>query len=201
MLNDNDLDGPLPFLILILVVVGGFFLIRALIKQARQQAEKARRRAEQARLRREEFERNKSELDSERNRRLNPAVPPDIARSIREFQAGDFAGEERSPLAYVGYRVGKTNGLPEPARHRRLDFCFALDIPTDLAAKYVTTWGRPLTYRRYAAIVNHLKMLADQRNGRRNFETAVSHWLTDARWFSDKHKSFAERLRQYGHSG
>ena len=46
-------------------------------------------------------------------RYIGAPVPNDIKQSMTAFLAGEFTGADRSPLAYVGYRVGKTNGLPK----------------------------------------------------------------------------------------
>lgn len=120
-------------------------------------------------------------------------VPPDIEQSMRGFLSGVFIGEDRSPLAYVGYQVGKTHGLPEWDRHRRLDVCFRIEIPDALPPKYAS-WGRPASVTRLTAMMEHLTMLASMRRKRRNFEVAVAEWEADAQWLR---KEFMQTARKF----
>ena len=148
----------------------------------------------------EEEQRARREAEEERNQILSRAVPPDIQRDMREFlNAGAFFGEEHSPLAYVGYKVGKTNGLAPWDRKRRLKVCFQTEIPRELAAKY-QSWGRPATYQRLSSICQHLSMLADMRRQRRSYEHAVADWEADNAWFRSEYGEQAARLRRGGFS-
>lgn len=145
-----------------------------------------------------EYLEKKKVVDAEREAFIERPVPDSIRRSIREFQSGLFFGEDRSPLAYIGYRVGKTYGLAKNERRERLDFCFRMPIPDDLPAKY-HGWGSPASLLRYYSIVGHLEMLADQRRYRRNFEVAVAEWDADAAWFRQNFRELAMRYGEYGH--
>lgn len=167
-------------------------------KRAQAQAE-ARRIAEvEEALRRAEAEKTRGEVEQERQLILVTPIQADIHRDMREFlKAGQFFGEEHSPLAYVGYKVGKTNGLPAPSRRRRLRACFQIEIPHQLADKY-QSWGPPASYRRFTSMCQHITMLADMRRKRRNFEVAVADWDEDEAWFRDEYRSLAERLRRVG---
>lgn len=166
----------------------------------REQAQAEARRvaeAEQARRRAEE-EKARSEVEQERQRILIAPLHADILRDMSAFlRAGQFFGEDHSPLAYVGYKVGKTSGLPTHERRRRLRACFQIEIPDQLADKY-EAWGAPVTSGRFSAMHQHIKMLADMRRKRRNFEVAVSHWDEDEAWFREEHAKLAERLRRVG---
>lgn len=144
-----------------------------------------------------EWRRQKQIVGDERTRRIDQPVPKDIERDMARARSGDFAGEELSPLAYLGYRVGKTNGLRTDARHSRLKVCFTIEMPSLLPAKY-QRWGRPATYQRYASIFNHLLMLANQRRGRSNYEFAVYDWETDAKWMQAEFDQFAQELKKFG---
>jgi hypothetical protein len=116
---------------------------------------------------------------------------------MRAFLDGSFVGEDRSPLAYVGYRVGKTRGLARRERQGRLDVCFRIEILSDLDPKY-QGWGAPATYRRYRSIEKHLKMLADMRSGRRNQGFAVADWEADRAWFQGEYRKLAGLLQRQG---
>lgn len=167
-------------------------------ERRRQEAEaEARRVAEADRVRRQEEE-QKARAQIEQERASFRAVPiaSDIQRDMREFlNSGEFFGEEHSPLAYVGYKVGKTNGLPTQERRRRLRACLQIQIPKELASHY-NSWGGPVTYSRHSAMCKHLTMLADMRRNRRNFEVAVGHWEDDLEWLKTEHGNFFERLRR-----
>lgn len=112
-------------------------------------------------------------------------IPPDIDRDMRAYLAGHFEGEDRSPLAYVGYRVGKSNGLMLRERHRRLQVCFRIEIPRELRDPYAA-WGPPASPTRLTSMCCHLGMLADMRSTRPNFEQAVSEWNGDKAWLREE---------------
>lgn len=158
------------------------------------------RRAEEARCKRAEAEaREQAERDraqKEHDALIKRPIPPDIKRDMRAFLEGTFVGEDRSPLAYVGYRVGKTRGLASRERQRRLDVCFRIEIPSDLDPKY-QGWGAPATYQRFRSIEKHLKMLADMRSGRRNQRFAVADWEADRAWFQGEYLELAGLLQRH----
>jgi len=140
----------------------------------------------------------KKVVDDEREKALARPAPPEIQRSIREFRAGTFEGEEASPLAYVGYRVGITKGLPVSDRHIRLDYCYYMELPEGLPAKY-DSWGKPATWRRFERMHSHLTMLANQRRPLNNYRHAVEHWDLDRNWFKAEFEPTAQRYRKYGY--
>jgi hypothetical protein len=145
-----------------------------------------------------EYERIKRGTGMERQKFLYLPISPDIHEDMRAFiRAGEFHGEENSPLAYVGYRVGKTSKLPAPDRRRRLTACFQAPIPRELADRYFG-WGEPATRRRFTSIIDHISMLADMRRTRPNYKTAVAHWDEDADWFRSEYGALAERLGKAG---
>ena len=54
---------------------------------------------------------------------------------------------------------------------------------------------QPLSMTRFNRIYTHLKSMADLRDGRRNFEVAVSHWRADASWFHLHQIQLVEKFR------
>jgi hypothetical protein len=129
-----------------------------------------------------EWRRRKQIVDDQRTRMMGQPVPPDIQRDTVRAKSGDFEGEELSPLSYLGYRVGKTNGLRPDARRKRLKICFAIEMPSLLPSKY-RRWGRPV---------------ANQRRGRPNYEFAVSDWEADAKWMESEFGQMVRDLKRYG---
>lgn len=165
----------------------------------RVQAEDERRKEEARRKKAEADAQEQAERDraqKEHDALVERPIPPDIQRDMRAFLDGSFVGEDRSPLAYVGYRVGKTRGLTSRERQRRLDVCFRIEIPSDLDAKY-QAWGAPATYQRFHSIDKHLKMLADLRGGRSNQRFAVADWEEDRTWFQGEFRELAGLLQRH----
>lgn len=183
--------------------------------EAKRMAEEKRAREEEERRRSlQEAERRNLE-EEERRRRIGSReaqdsavgrefahyiarpVPQDIKHAMREFLAGQFVGADRSPLAYVGYHVGVTNGLPVRDRERRIEVCFQIDIPAELRANYAS-WGGPGSQQRLNAMSAHLSMLAAKRRDRPNFEVAVAEWERDAAWLKDNLGALAEKFTRHG---
>lgn len=168
-------------------------------EEAKREAERERKVEEERRRKAEEDAREQAERDKaqkERDDLIGRPIPPDIKRDMRAFLDGSFVGEDRSPLAYVGYRVGKTRGLVGRERQKRLDVCFRIEIPTDLDLKY-QGWGAPATYQRFSSIEKHLKMLADMRGSRSNQRFAVADWEADRTWFQQEYRQIADLLRRH----
>ena len=166
---------------------------------ADRKAERERREEEARRKKAEAEARARADRDraqKEHDALIERPIPPDIKRDMRAFLDGSFVGEDRSPLAYVGYRVGKTRGLASRERQRRLDVCFRIEIPSDLDPKY-QGWGAPATYQRFRSIEKHLKMLADMRSGRSNQRFAVADWEADRAWFQSEYRELAGLLQRH----
>ena len=103
-----------------------------------------------------------------------------------------------SPLVCFGYRVGVTNGRVESERRAILEYAIAADYDTTLPflpASYRQEWGSPFSVTRFNRIYQHLTSMADLRDGRKNFEVAVSHWRGDASWFHAKQGPRVEKYR------
>ena len=116
---------------------------------------------------------------------------------MQAFNDGKFEGEDQSPLAYIVYKAGKTVGMNEKEKRERLSVSFRLDVPANLPSKY-RNLGKPATTLRFYKMHTHLNMLAQQRHGRRSYETAVHHWPTDRTWFINKLSETEKRFWQFG---
>lgn len=138
-----------------------------------------------------------STLGREFARYLGAPVPSDIKRSMQAFLAGEFVGSDRSPLAYVGYRVGKTNGLPTRDRERRMQVCFRIDIPAELRRDYAS-WAGPGSRTRLNAMRAHVRMLAAMRKDRQGYEVAVAEWERDAEWLATELGDLADKFSRHG---
>jgi hypothetical protein len=107
---------------------------------------------------------------------------------------GSF-GNEISPLTCFGYRVGKTNGKQTDSRQQILRHTLFADIPNWIfPTAYISGWGKPGSLKRFEKIIKHIKMLADQREGRKNYEVAVSEWQSDITWFK---KRFSIQINKF----
>ena len=165
----------------------------------RVQAEDERRKEDARRKKAEAEAREQEERDraqKEHDALVERPIAPDIKRDMQAFLDGTFVGEDQSPLAYVGYRVGKTRGLVSRERQRRLDACFRIEIPSDLDPKY-QGWGGPATSQRFHSIEKHLKMLADMRGSRSNQRYAVADWEADRTWFQQEYRQIADLFRRH----
>ncbi len=164
------------------------------LRLERERAERERR-AEEERRRREKLEaKRRAELERQKQERdalIGRPIPPDVRRDMRAFLEGHFFGEDRSPLAFVGYRVGKTRGLLPQERQKRLEVCFRIEIPREVAEKY-RNWGDPVTSTRFHSIARHLRMLADMRGGQRNMKFAVADWEADLAWFQGEFNAWGQ---------
>lgn len=185
------------------------------IEERRRKIEKKRAEEDEARRKSLEDATRRNQEEDERRRRLaareaadstvgrefaryfGAPVPNDIKRSMQAFLAGEFVGSDRSPLAYVGYRVGKTNGLPEWDRNRRMKVCFCIDIPPEFRPDYAS-WRGPGSRERLNAMQSHIRMLAAMRRDRPGFEVAVSEWERDTEWLSSELGPLAEKFSRHG---
>ena len=193
--------------LVILLLLGALLLLWLLVlgpkaKEARKERqrldaeERARREAERARLRDERDALLKS---------IRAGAPDFILKARLEFEReyrskdgeGMF-GQEMSPLVCFGYRVGKTAGRTETERRAILEYALAADYDATLPflpASYREDWGSPLSVTRFNRIYQHLINMADLRDGRRNFEVAVSHWRAGASWFQMQLRPRVEKYR------
>ena len=197
----NDGSVLILFLLAALALLW-FFVWGPQAKEAR--AERERREAED-RARREA---ERSRLEAEREallKSIRTGAPDFILKARLEFEReyrskggeGMF-GQEMSPLVCFGYRVGKTAGRTESERRTILEYAIAADYDTTLPflpAAYRNDWGGPLSVTRFNRIYQHLNNMADLRDGRRNFEVAVSHWRADASWFHSQQRRRVEKYR------
>ena len=119
---------------------------------------------------------------------VRPAGTSDAGRDISDWS-------DEGPLVLLGYRVGKTKGLPEAERREILRKALDDHIPTHYAHRYAETWGTPSTTRRYQRIAEHLKLMIEMHRRRRSYQTAVAHWTSDLFWFR---ATFGARFGDHG---
>ena len=207
-------DGGLLVLLLLVAILLLWMLVWGpKAKAAREERERlaaearARREAELARLKAER-EAELAKLKAERDdllKSIRTRAPDFILNARLDFEreyrasGGDGVfGQEMSPLVCFGYRVGKTNGRSETERRAILDYAIAADLDATLPflpKSYRLEWGGPLSAARFNRILHHLNNMADLRDGRRNFDVAVSHWRNDASWFQRQQRSLVEKYR------
>lgn len=206
----ND-SSALLFLLIAALALLWFFVWGPQAKQVRVERERhtAKARAAKERLdaeTRARREAERSRLEAEREallKKIRTSAPDFILKARLEFEReykskggeGIF-GQEMSPLVCFGYRVGKTAGRTENERHSILEYAMAADYDTTLPflpASYRNDWGTPLSATRFNRIHQHLKNMADLRDGRRNFEFAVTHWRADASWLHKEQRSRVDR--------
>ncbi|PCD75722.1 hypothetical protein [Pseudothioclava arenosa] len=197
----ND-DNAFILLLLLVALILWFVFLGPKAREAR--AERKKRAAEEAARRAAELERLKGERE-ELLKKIRSAAPDFILRARLEFErefrarGGEgFFGQEMSPLVCFGYRVGKTKGRTEAERHAILEYAVVADLDASLPflpAEYRSDWGAPLSITRFNRIYSHLQNVADLREGRKNFNTAVSHWRADARWFHAHKRQLVEKFR------
>ena len=196
-------DGGLLVLLLLVAILLLWMLVWGpKAKAAREERERlaaearARREAELARLKAERDDLLKSIRTRAPDFILNARL--DFEREYRASGGDGVFGQEMSPLVCFGYRVGKTNGRSETERRAILDYAIAADLDATLPflpKSYRLEWGGPLSAARFNRILHHLNNMADLRDGRRNFDVAVSHWRNDASWFQRQQRSLVEKYR------
>ena len=165
-------------------------------------AEEERARADRERLAEEERPRTDRErLEDERDELLRSrrvAAPGFILREAFDFEreyrstgGNGFFGQEMSPLACFGYRVGITRGRNNSERQAILKYAIVANFDSMLSflpADYLSDWGSPLSLNRFNRIYHHLTSMADLRDGRCGYENAILDWRNDANWFKTDHK-------------
>lgn len=119
------------------------------------------------------------------------------SRSAPAGWQGSFGDwQEESPLVRLGYRVGKTHGLPVRQRREILDTAMNIDIPSDFPADYRIKWGEGETAKRAQAIIDFLGAQADLRSTLPSHRQAVDDWQSDREWFYQKYRGRFPRLRK-----
>ena len=88
---------------------------------------------------------------------------------------------ERGLLAFMGYRVGRTNGTAAPIRHILLARIFAHRLPPVDSPQYMQQWGKPSTPSRLKKMADTIASLAKNAKVRRNANLvyAVEDWEAD----------------------
>lgn len=140
----------------------------------------------------------REELNKVREEYFSRPTPTHIKHALLEFEASydasSFNGNEFSPLACYGYRVGLSKGRPANIRQEIIEYTWFAKLPDILPYSYRIDWGEPGTYKRYAKILKHIKGLANQRRSRENQKYAVKDWDNDASWLVETHSKLADKL-------
>ena len=106
---------------------------------------------------------------------------------VNRSGSGKFAAESEKTglLSYMGYRVGKTRGLPLNERREILEEIFGYNLPSaDFSGQYMKEWGEPKSKERLEKMANSLASFC--RNAkRRNNDVAVSNYEEDLEWLRE----------------
>jgi hypothetical protein len=92
-----------------------------------------------------------------------------------------------SPLAVMGYRVGKVRGLGVLERRRILRDAFAGKIPSAVGkieqlSEYMEQWGQPKTSQRLWRMAKHLRGLISYNRNKATWHQAIDDWEEDLLW-------------------
>lgn len=112
----------------------------------------------------------------------DPIWPWPVTEVLPSKRKGDYAFEnELSALRYLGYVVGKTNGMRDHERRKFLDYFFTHSLPAEVDAHFEHSYGAPGSSVR-------LRKMADviaancrnfKRNDRKKYVVAIRHWEQD----------------------
>lgn len=84
-------------------------------------------------------------------------------------------------LSYMGYRVGRTEGLPSDIRRRILELVFEGGLPPVFDPSYLMEWGKPKSASRLQKMAETLAALS--RNAKRKktaqLRSAIKSWDQD----------------------
>lgn len=102
-------------------------------------------------------------------------------------RSGEVATElvEIGLLRHMGYRVGKTKGLPSAKRREILEKAFNFRLPnTNLPRSYIEEWGNPKSKERLQKMANSLAAFC-RRERKQNHDVAASDYEEDLKWLHD----------------
>lgn len=120
----------------------------------------------------------------------------DAPAGIKGF-SGDQYWYQDGLLSYVGYRVGKTNGVSEIKRRRILDCVLFNELPLVNSPEYMNEWGEVKTSHRLKKLAEALASFT--RNAKRKNPTslrfAIDEWESDLSYLY--HSYYHERLGFY----
>ncbi|MCB1884751.1 MAG: hypothetical protein KDG89_12280 [Geminicoccaceae bacterium] len=111
------------------------------------------------------------------------------------IRGGPFSFEdwlEQGLLSNLGYRVGRTRGLPAEERHEILDIVCREALPRILPKGHLAEWGEPETVQRILKTANCLAAFCrnakrrDERSGRDSNAQAIREWEHDLAWLKDQ---------------
>ena len=93
--------------------------------------------------------------------------------------------QNHSPLALLGYRVGKTKRLKVDQRREILRQALNDYLPNAYSREYAEAWGPPGTRARFKRICQHLALMIEMHKTRPSRRFAVSDWTADLNWFKE----------------
>jgi hypothetical protein len=117
-----------------------------------------------------------------------PAIPTATIARILDPQ---IEAVEESPLHEMGYRVGKTNGVPKSRRREILEVAFRGALPTVKSSAYMKRWGTPNSRRRLRRMATAIDWYIVQAMGRQkkrkhDMSVAIDEWSGDLAWMNDE---------------
>ena len=107
--------------------------------------------------------------------------PSTKSPAINNGYIGDFYWYKDGIFSYVGYRVGKTNGVDRQTRHSILECIYKLNLPNVKSKKYMQEWGKPCSENRLQKMVNVLSRFSVNAKNRNQIVMmlAISEWEDD----------------------
>lgn len=94
---------------------------------------------------------------------------------------GDHFWYQEGLLSFVGYRVGKTQGVPEIKRQQILDCVMFNTLPRVNSHEYMDEWGKPRTAQRLRKLAEALASFTRnaKRKNIRSMQFAIEDWEAD----------------------
>jgi len=129
-----------------------------------------------------------SAIGNEWNRRRRTPIDPDEFFRWPTTEVGRSSGNITTDgwlvegvLQFMGYKVGKTEGLPTRLRQRILNEIFTGVIPPVFPHRYLDEWGDPGSAHRLRKLAETLAALTRNAKRRRDsiMATAIEHWEQD----------------------
>lgn len=102
---------------------------------------------------------------------------------------GGYFEYESGLLGFMGYHVGRTNGLPDSDRRRLLDDVFLGALPLVNSVEYMEGWGGPACSLRLQKIAESIASFTRSAKRRRNpvMAVAIGEWESDLEYLKRKY--------------
>lgn len=110
---------------------------------------------------------------------------------------GDHFWYQEGLLSFVGYRVGKTHGVPRIKRQQILDCVIFNTLPRVNSQEYMDEWGHPRTAQRLRKLAEALASFTRnaKRKNSRSMEFAIDDWEADLSYLYESY--YHEKLGFY----